>query len=196
MAPPAPPPPPPAVLIVERARSGRSRCVSSQDPIALGELRIGLLAWMGGRTTICWQRPQSFLERGASIGYALNSAASCRVSKRKLKKGELRLAVRNGPSSHFYISWDAAVPAVRQALLAAGTGAHALVGIDGLNASDARAVLEACKLSKRDRDEFARQHPHPCEAAPPTAAKKRAGESTPVVQQPVGKKTRTRKAAV
>lgn len=154
----------PAVL-VERARSGRSKCVSSQEPIALGELRIGVQAWMGGRTTVCWQRVPSFLEKGCSLGYAQNNAASCKESGLKLTKGDLRLGILNGPTSRFYVSWEPAVAILREVLMAAGAKASDLSGFDELNASDMRKVEMALKLTKQERDAFFNDHPHPCEGA-------------------------------
>jgi hypothetical protein len=165
-----------ALLTVERARSGRSKCVSSQEPIELGELRVGVQAWMGGRTTVCWQRVPSFLENGCAIGYAQNSAASCKSTGLKLPKGDLRLAIRNGPTSRFYVSWEPAIGILRQVLMAAGASASDLPGFDELNDSDRRKVKQALKLTKQERSAFFKENPHPCEGAAPDK-KKRARDA-------------------
>ena len=47
-----------SLMLIERARSGRSKCVTSSvmlgEPtyIELGELRIGVQAWAGGRHSL------------------------------------------------------------------------------------------------------------------------------------------------
>lgn len=43
------------VLIFEKALSGRSTCRASGEPIAKGEFRVGLEAYVAGRVSMTWQ---------------------------------------------------------------------------------------------------------------------------------------------
>jgi hypothetical protein len=162
------------LIVFERARSGRSKCCSSQQPIALGEMRVGITTWRMGRSCVAWQKAESFVERGMYVDVAKTGTASCKISGEKQPRGTLRFAVRTGPSSQFYMGIDEGAPLVKQALCAAGKQSKDLTGLDELEGSDRKSILASCAVSKTEREIFDRKHATVLGSAVPSkVAKKR-----------------------
>ena len=179
----------PQLVVIERAKSNRSKCITASiftgetTYIELGELRIGVQAWLGGRTTTFWQKASSFLQWGCFLEYAKNGAATCKISKgEKMPKGTLRFAIRNGEKTQIYVKMDCAIPIVRDVLCAADAKPSDLQGFSELSATDRQMIMNACKISKAERIAWLKQHPHPMEGAAPKEAapgKKRAATGDP-----------------
>jgi hypothetical protein len=147
-----------SLITVERARSGRAKCASSQEPIALGEMRIGIMTWRMGRSCIAWQKAGSFISKGLFCDVAKTGAASCKVSGEKQPKGTLRFGVRTGPSTAFYLGVDAGAHMIRQALCAADAKPIDIEGVAELTDEHRELILKSCAPSKEEREEFAREH--------------------------------------
>lgn len=150
-----------SLIIVERARSGRSKCASSQEPIALGEMRVGITTWRMGRSCVAWQKAASFVSKGLFCELAKTGAASCKVTGEKQPKGTLRFGVRTGESSAFYLGADAGAPMIRRALCAADAEPIDIPGVAELADEHRQTILQSCAPSKKEREEFAREHAEP-----------------------------------
>lgn len=146
------------LITVERARSGRSKCASSQEPIALGEMRVGIMSWRMGRSCVAWQKASSFATTGLFCELAKTGAASCKVTGEKQPKGTLRFGVRTGSNTAFYLGVDAGAPMIRQALCAADAKPIDIQGVAELADEQRQIILKSCAPSEKEREDFAREH--------------------------------------
>ena len=74
-------------VVVEPAKTGRSTCRGCMEPIAAGELRVGMESWMVGRNIVVWQHPKCFL---AKVGVAeeVGGRGKCKQTKEAFAAGE------------------------------------------------------------------------------------------------------------
>lgn len=79
-------------VLVEPAKTGRSTCRGCMQPIAAGELRVGMESWMVGRNIVVWQHPHCFL---ATVGSAEETGgrSRCKQTKEAFAAGETALTV-------------------------------------------------------------------------------------------------------
>ena len=182
------------VVAIERAKSGRSRCVTAswklgkRVPIALGEMRIGVKVWMGGHSTVVWQKAASFLEWGCGLEYAKTGAATCKITGEKISKDALRLKIHNGPPpAAYYVSFDASAELIQSVLCAADAPATALSGFDDLQATE-QAAVRRLTPSQAARKAFWQAHPHPCEGGEAPAASSRKKVAAPTRETAVAAK--------
>ena len=74
-------------VIVEAAKSGRSKCRACMEAISEGEMRVGMESWMVGRQVVVWQHPRCFLAC-MTICEASGGRSKCKQSKQPLEVGE------------------------------------------------------------------------------------------------------------
>ena len=140
------------VLTIENAKTGRSKCRKCMEPIAAGELRIGMQAWIMGRQAVTWQHPCCFMGN-LTVAVEATGRGKCKGTGLPLTKGEPKLGMR----SHTNTSWlslgcaaEVLAPVVNAAPAAdadamrvalGGDGASPqLEGLDGLGPAHADAV--------------------------------------------------------
>jgi len=127
------------VVSVEKAKSGRSRCKSCQEPLAQGDTRAGVEAFVSGRVVMTWQHPRCCCE---DLEAAKGNGGSCKATKEKIEKGSVRVCVRSG-GSKFYLSLGAAPGELREALQEAGVDASDLPGVAALPEEKRSELLES-----------------------------------------------------
>lgn len=144
---PAPPPPPSAsdaalCIVVEGAKTGRSKCRRCLEPLQMGVTRVGMESWMVGRQVIVWQHPTCFFE-GVHISTETSGRGKCKQSKLPFTTGELRLSVTaHTTTNHFKLAAGATL--LRPVVAAAEVERAALDSVEGIGALDAgeRSALE------------------------------------------------------
>merc|ERR1711871_242441 len=88
------------VLQIENAKTSRSRCRKCMEKIEKGELRVGMKAWIMGRSAMTWNHPKCFAEN-IKLDEAANSRTKCKVSNIPFQAGDVRIGLR----SHTATSW-------------------------------------------------------------------------------------------
>eukprot|EP00746_Dinoflagellata_sp_MGD_P164635 gnl/MRDRNA2_/MRDRNA2_93368_c0_seq1.p1 gnl/MRDRNA2_/MRDRNA2_93368_c0~~gnl/MRDRNA2_/MRDRNA2_93368_c0_seq1.p1 ORF type:complete len:398 (+),score=50.19 gnl/MRDRNA2_/MRDRNA2_93368_c0_seq1:173-1366(+) len=88
------------VLVVEKAKTGRSRCRGCFEIILKGEARIGMYAFIAGRKAMTWNHPQCCIGR-LTVAVEVTGRGKCKLTGRPLTKGAPKLGIR----SHTATSW-------------------------------------------------------------------------------------------
>ena len=70
-------------VVVEAAKTGRSKCRCCMEPIAQGDMRVGMESWMVGRQVVVWQHPKCFLSQ-IGICQETSTARKCKQTKKAL----------------------------------------------------------------------------------------------------------------
>ena len=106
--PPATPPSSSSVIVEIAGPRAIAKCRVCSKQIDPNNVRIGVKVWMGGHSTVVWQKAASFLEWGCGLEYAKTGAASCKITGKKISKDALRFKIHNGPPpAAYYVSFDA-----------------------------------------------------------------------------------------
>jgi len=80
-------------LTLEYAKTGRSTCRKCLTKIGKGEPRVGMEAWIVGRTCITWQCPKCLLQN-LTLEIANGGKVKCKVSQAPFIKGQVKLGIR------------------------------------------------------------------------------------------------------
>lgn len=83
--------------VIQQAPTGRGKCQTSQEPIAKGEFKVGMVGRSSGLSVMKWMKPQCFAAN-MRIEYAPTGRAKCTThhddSAPFIGKGEPRLLFR------------------------------------------------------------------------------------------------------
>lgn len=80
------------LVIVENAKSGRSKCRRCTQSILKDEIRVGIVGWISGRKAVMWQKPDCFV-KGIRIDQSKSSRGKCKLSGESFVKGEKQLVL-------------------------------------------------------------------------------------------------------
>ena len=143
-----------APVIVESAKSGRSKCSACCEKIESGQDRVGVFGFKGGRLCYAWVHPLCFLKH-AKVDYNASGRGKCKVTGKEFVKGQFRFAYRVGGSekSFAYISMDGVksiVPKVLEA--AADFDISQISQIDELKPEDRNAFTAAAAVNRPSSD--------------------------------------------
>ena len=89
-----------SVLTVEAAKSGRAKCRVCMEPIAAGEMRCGMTAWIMGRQSMTWSHPKCCITN-LIVAVESTGRGKCKLTGDRLVAGAPKLGVR----SHTATSW-------------------------------------------------------------------------------------------
>lgn len=129
-------------VMVEAAKTGRSKCRGCMEMLAQGELRVGMDSWMVGRQVTVWQHPVCFW-KGLAITAEPTGRGKCKATSAAFAKGELRVSAKaHITTNHFKLSCahDAVLARV-QATDPAACLLSSIEGIDELSEGH-KAMLE------------------------------------------------------
>jgi hypothetical protein len=133
-------------VVVEEAKTSRSKCRKCMEVIPAGELRVGMESWIMGRNSMTWQHPECFCS-ALEITMEVTGRSKCKQTKHKFEAGERRLsASAHTTTNNFKLS--AAVPLLRPVFRALSDSARSkafdsIVGLSELQPSE-RALLAEC----------------------------------------------------
>ena len=88
------------VLTVEAAKTGRAKCRVCMEPIAAGEMRCGMTAWIMGRQSMTWSHPKCCITN-LIVAVESTGRGKCKLTGDRLVAGAPKLGVR----SHTATSW-------------------------------------------------------------------------------------------
>ena len=138
-------------VVVEKAKTGRSKCRRCLEMLAEGELRVGAESWMVGRQVMVWQHPACFLS-GVHVTEETSGRGKCKQTKEAFAAGEFKLSTTaHTTTSHFKLAAGAALLAPVLAAVHPDDSAGRLAAIsafDGIEqlGSDERSFFEATLL--------------------------------------------------
>jgi len=89
-----------SLLVVELAKTGRSKCRACLKPIEKGIWRVGMHAWIMGRNSLTWQCPGCFIDNMV-VALEKSGRGKCKLTHQAFEKGTPKLGVR----SHTATSW-------------------------------------------------------------------------------------------
>ena len=131
-----------SVVVVEKAKTGRSKCRGCMEMISEGELRVGMESWMVGRQVVVWQKPACFL-KSVEVVEEATGRGRCKQTKELFSKGEFKL----GFSAHTttsYLKLEAGGENLGRVLLAASRAdaplSEVVKGYELLSKADAAAL--------------------------------------------------------
>jgi hypothetical protein len=78
-------------IVVEEAKTSRSKCRKCLEILPAGALRVGMECWIVGRNAITWQHPECFCS-GLEISMEVSGRGKCKQTKQKFLAGERRLS--------------------------------------------------------------------------------------------------------
>merc|ERR1712129_640374 len=88
-------------LTCEFAKTGRSTCRKCGEKIEKGAPRVGMTAWIVGRSAITWQCAHCVFDTLA-CNYDRTGRTKCKSSGESFAKGELRLGVKCHTAVSYY----------------------------------------------------------------------------------------------
>ena len=166
-------------IILESAKSGRSKCSACCTKIETGKPRVGVFAFKGGRLCYAWIEPLCFL-KAAKVDYNTSGRGKCKVTQKEFVKGQFRFAYRVGGSdkAFAYVSMEgihAILPKVLEA--ASDFDVSTITGFNDLTPAERNAFVAAASTA----------------SAPTTEEdpKRKMPESIPAVTEPAKKKGRS-----
>ena len=96
-------------IVVEEAKTGRSKCRKCLEALPAGAVRVGMESWIVGRNVMTWQHPDCFLS-GLEITLDSTGRSKCKQTKEKFLAGERRLsASAHTTTNNFKLSVAAAL---------------------------------------------------------------------------------------
>lgn len=131
-------------VVVEVAKTGRSKCRCCMEPIAEGVARVGMQSWMVGRQVVVWQHPACFLSQ-ISASEEASGRGKCKQTKRPFAAGERKLTLA-AHTTTAHVKLEAAGALLAPVLRAASK----VPTFDGLRAAvkvDAFCVLSAADVA-------------------------------------------------
>eukprot|EP00440_Ansanella_granifera_P047203 gb/GFBE01051124.1/.p1 GENE.gb/GFBE01051124.1/~~gb/GFBE01051124.1/.p1 ORF type:complete len:170 (+),score=39.01 gb/GFBE01051124.1/:1-510(+) len=84
-----------ANAVLEMAKTGRSSCAMTGEPIPQGGLRVGFEIWRVGRRCMTYQTPKNFLAR-LTLSAASDGRSKCKMSGNSIKAADLCVAFVTG----------------------------------------------------------------------------------------------------
>lgn len=106
-----------ATIVVENAKTGRSKCRRCLEMLSQGEVRVGAESWMVGRQVTVWQHPRCFLA-GVSFTEETSGRGKCKQTREPFAAGEHKLSTTaHTTTSHYKL--DAAASLLRPVVVAA-----------------------------------------------------------------------------
>jgi len=138
-------------VVVEEAKTSRSKCRKCMEVIPAGALRVGMESWIMGRNSMTWQHPECFCS-ALEITMEVTGRSKCKQTKQKFEAGERRLsASAHTTTNNFKLC--AAVPLLRPVFLALSGGVSgrskafdSIVRLSELRPSE-RALLAECLVA-------------------------------------------------
>lgn len=88
-------------LTLECAKTGRSTCRKCKSKIEMGAPRVGMVAWIVGRSAITWQRPQCLLQNMCCL-YSTGANGKCKASNVPFAKNQLKIGIRSHTATSYY----------------------------------------------------------------------------------------------
>eukprot|EP00933_Yihiella_yeosuensis_P035979 TRINITY_DN2967_c0_g1_i4.p1 TRINITY_DN2967_c0_g1~~TRINITY_DN2967_c0_g1_i4.p1 ORF type:complete len:177 (+),score=42.70 TRINITY_DN2967_c0_g1_i4:51-533(+) len=79
-----------ASALYELAKTGRSKCATTGEPIAEGSPRVGFEIWRMGRRCMTYQTPKAFFSR-LTLSIAQDGRSKCKLSGAPIKAGDLKI---------------------------------------------------------------------------------------------------------
>ena len=136
-------------IVVEAAKTSRSKCRGCFEMLEQGELRVGMESWMVGRQVMVWQHPRCFW-KGLALTAEPTGRGKCKASKANFAAGEMRLSAQaHTTTSHFKLS--CAHAAVLQRVQSADMKACDVSAIEGFKSlgEDEKSILLGSSTSPR-----------------------------------------------
>jgi hypothetical protein len=171
-------------IIVESAKSGRSKCSACCTKIESGKPRVGVFAFKGGRLCYAWIEPTCFL-KAAKVEYNTSGRGKCKVTQKEFVKGQFRFAYRVGGSekSFAYVCMEgihAILPKVLEA--APDFDISTITGYNDLTPAERAAFVAAASptsapTSSIDEDSKRKKSAPTLEEAEPAKKKGRSSRS-------------------
>jgi len=133
---------PAPAIVIEAAKTGRSKCRRCLEPIQQGEKRVGMESWMVGRQVMVWQHPACFLD-GVAISTETSGRGKCKLTKAPFVAGERRIScTAHTTTSNFKLA--AVAPSLRALLaLVPGRKLEHIEGYGLLDADEAALLKQA-----------------------------------------------------
>jgi hypothetical protein len=78
-------------VVVEEAKTSRSKCRKCLEMLTAGALRVGMESWIVGRNVMTWQHPECFCS-GLEVTMEVSGRGKCKQTKMKFEAGERRLS--------------------------------------------------------------------------------------------------------
>ncbi|KOO30364.1 hypothetical protein Ctob_004162 [Chrysochromulina tobinii] len=196
-------------IVVEAAKTGRSKCRKCLEMLPAGAPRVGMETWMVGRQVMTWQHPECFVS-ALKITTEATGRGKCKQTKQAFAAGERRLSA----SAHIttnHVKLSAAVSLLRPVFSALGEDANGrqaafdgIVGLGELEGEDREVLAQvlttgepaaACATSADDaQDDALEVEPTPNTALVLAADVTKLAPSTEEMRQqpPKGQETTER----
>jgi hypothetical protein len=71
-------------IVVEEAKTGRSKCRKCMEMLPEGALRVGMQSWIVGRNVMTWQHPECFCS-SLEVTLEATGRGKCKQSKQKFE---------------------------------------------------------------------------------------------------------------
>ena len=94
---------PPSLVTTSHAVSSRSTCRKCKQTIEKGEMRVGVEAWVAGRSSMTWQHVGCFATSLDVEVVMKGATGTCKETKTKIEKGSVRTTVWSN-TAKFYLS--------------------------------------------------------------------------------------------
>lgn len=137
-------------VIVEAAKSNRSKCSACCEKIESGQDRVGVFGFKGGRLCYAWVHPLCFLKH-SKVEYNTSGRGKCKATGKEFVKGQFRFAYRVGGSdkSFAYVSMDGVSSILPKVLEAASDfEISETTNFDELKPEDQAAFTAAVALNR------------------------------------------------
>ena len=179
-------------IVVEAAKTARSKCRRCMEMIALNEPRVGMESWMVGRQVMVWQHPSCFLE-GLQVTCEASGRGRCKQTKELFEAGERKLsATAHTTTSHFKLRAGAELLRPVLAAISPSPDVGSIAGIDDLESSERQLFSNA--LMSDAREEVPLKPSEPNIDATPTTSQALGHSSAPDGQGTQPAKGRVTKA--
>jgi hypothetical protein len=167
-------------VIVESAKSGRSKCSACCTKIESGNPRVGVFAFKGGRLCYAWIEPLCFL-KASKFDYNTSGRGKCKVTQKEFAKGQFRFAYRVGGSekAFAYVSMEgihAILPKVLEA--ASDFDISAIAGFNDLTPAERTALVAAASPSSAPSTDEAPKRKQAAPIPPSAEPAKKKGRSS------------------
>ena len=140
-------------VVIEKAKTGRSKCRRCMEMLNAGELRVGMESWMVGRQVVVWQHPACFLQ-SVEVAEEATGRGRCKQTKEQFVKGENKL----GFSAHTttsYTKLEAGGECLGRVLLAASRAdaplKEVVKGYEQLSKAEAAALAAGVARGSADK---------------------------------------------
>ena len=166
-------------VTISEAPSARSKCQICKEPIAKGDMRVGMPSRHNGLSVVKWIKPACAVSNSIFFDYAPTGRAKCCTSGRTIEKGELRMTMDLFNCEGKYASRNIFFPPAASAIVLE------LLALEACNGHSVESLTESiaddeARSWARDalsgRDVSALSVPVAAPAAKPTKAKRNTGD--------------------